>query len=53
LIGFSTRATNLISRVESSAIFEKPQFRSPITLAPDGKGERFDLAFAIKWERVQ
>jgi hypothetical protein len=52
LIGFSPRATDLISRVEGSTPFEKPQFRSPITLAPDGKGERFDLSFEVKSERL-
>lgn len=50
ITGFSPRATDLISRVESSAIFEKPQFRSPITLAPDGRGERFNLSFEVKPE---
>jgi general secretion pathway protein L len=53
LTGFSPRATDMISRIEGSALFEKPQFRSPITLAPDGRGERFDLSFAVKSERVQ
>jgi general secretion pathway protein L len=52
LVGFSPRATDLIARVEGSAIFEKPQFRSPITLASDGKGERFDLSFEVKSERL-
>jgi general secretion pathway protein L len=52
LIGFSPRATDLIARVEASTLFEKPQFRSPITLSADGKGERFDLSFEVKPERL-
>jgi general secretion pathway protein L len=48
LTGYSPRASDLISRVENSAMFENPRFRSPITLAPDGSGERFALAFDIK-----
>ena len=48
ITGYSPRASDLVSRVESSALFEKPQFRSPITLAPDGKSERFDLTFEIR-----
>ncbi|HKM73469.1 MAG TPA: PilN domain-containing protein [Stellaceae bacterium] len=48
LTGYSPRASDLISRVENSAMFENPRFRSPTTLAPDGSGERFALAFDIK-----
>ena len=50
--GNSPRASDLVSRVEGSAIFENPRFRSPITLAPDGKSERFDLSLDIKGERL-
>ena len=46
--GNSPRASDLVSRVEGSAMFENPRFRSPITLAPDGKSERFDLSLDIK-----
>lgn len=46
--GSSPRATDLISRAEKSAMFENPQFRSPITLSTDGKSERFDLSLDIK-----
>jgi general secretion pathway protein L len=46
--GSSPRASDLISRVEGSAMFDNPRFRSPITLAPDGKSERFDLSLDIK-----
>ena len=49
--GSSPRASDLVSRVEGSAMFENPRFRSPITLAPDGKSERFDLSLDIKAER--
>jgi general secretion pathway protein L len=48
--GNSSHASDLVSRVEGSAIFENPNFRSPITLAPDGKSERFDLSLDIKAE---
>jgi general secretion pathway protein L len=48
IAGYAPRASDLVSRVESSALFEKPQFRSPITLAPDSKSERFDLTFEIR-----
>jgi general secretion pathway protein L len=51
--GNSPHASDLVSRVEGSAMFENPRFRSPITLAPDGKSERFDLSFDVKAERTQ
>jgi general secretion pathway protein L len=50
--GNSPRASDLVARVEGSAMFENPRFRSPITLAPDGKSERFDLSLNIKPERL-
>ena len=50
--GSSPKASDLVPRVEDSAIFENPRFRSPITLAPDGKSERFDLSLDLKEERV-
>ena len=46
--GNSPHASDLVSLVEGSAMFENPRFRSPITLAPDGKSERFDLSLDIK-----
>jgi general secretion pathway protein L len=51
--GYSPRATDLVSRVESSALFANPRFRSPITLSPDGKSERFDLSFDIRPEAAR
>ena len=48
--GNSPHASDLVSRVEGSAMFNNPRFRSPITLAPDGKSERFDLSLDIKPE---
>lgn len=48
ITGFSPRATDLVSLVEKSAVFESPQFRSPITLSADGKTEHFDLSLDIK-----
>ena len=46
--GYSARATDLIAPIENSSLFESPRFRAPISLFPDGKGERFDLEFHIK-----
>jgi general secretion pathway protein L len=51
--GNSPRATDLVSRVESSALFANPRFRSPITLSPDGKSEHFDLSFDIRSEAAR
>lgn len=48
LSGFSSRATDLIGDVAASPLFVNPKFRSPITLSPDGKGDRFDLTFETK-----
>jgi general secretion pathway protein L len=48
IAGYAPRATDLIARIERSALFEKPEFRSPITLAPDGRVEQFDLSFATR-----
>jgi general secretion pathway protein L len=48
IAGYSPHASDIVARVEASAIFRNPQFRSPITLAPDGKRERFDLTFEIR-----
>jgi general secretion pathway protein L len=47
LIGYSPRVSDLISRIENHDMFYDPKFRSPITMAPDGKGERFDVSFNI------
>src|SRR5262249_43619119 len=51
--GHSPHASDLVARVEASAFFQNPQFRSPITLAPDGKSERFDLTFEVRPEATQ
>lgn len=48
IIGTAPRATDLIARLEASPLFLQPRFRAPITLAPDGKGERFDLTATIR-----
>jgi general secretion pathway protein L len=45
--GYAPRATDLIARIETSPLFEMPKFRTPITLAPDGKAEQFSLTFAV------
>jgi general secretion pathway protein L len=46
--GFSLKATDLISDIEASPLFVNAKFRSPITLSPDGRGDRFDLTFETK-----
>lgn len=51
--GLSPHASNLVARVEASAFFENPHFRSPITLAPDGARERFELRLDIRPERAR
>ena len=51
--GFSLHATELISLIENSAVFEHPRFRSAITLAPDETRERFGLLLDIKPEQRQ
>lgn len=51
--GYSPHASDLVARVEGSAIFENPRFRSPITLSPDGKSEHFDLSLDAKAEPVR
>ena len=38
---------DLISRIENHDLFYDPKFRSPITMSPDGKGERFDVSFDV------
>jgi general secretion pathway protein L len=43
--GYSPHATDLVALVEQSALFRNPRFSAPITLAPDGNREHFDLAF--------
>jgi Tfp pilus assembly protein PilN len=48
LTGVSPHAADLIAQFEASPAFEKPEFKSPITFSPDGKGERFVLTFAIR-----
>lgn len=50
LDGYSPQASNLISLVERSQMFANPRFRSPVTLAPDGKSQHFDLDFDIRTE---
>jgi hypothetical protein len=46
--GYAPHATDLIARIEASPLFEKPKFRAPITLAPDGKAEQFNLTLAVR-----
>jgi general secretion pathway protein L len=47
LIGYAPNVSNVISRIEGHDIFYDPKFRSPITMSPDGKGERFDVSFDV------
>jgi general secretion pathway protein L len=53
IIGTSPRATDLITLIEGSQVFGRAQFRSPITLLPDGHAERFDLTFEVKVSKPQ
>lgn len=46
--GYSPRASDLVALVERSGSFQNPKFSSPVTLAPDGKHEHFDLSFETK-----
>lgn len=46
--GYSPHATDLVALIERSALFRAPRFNSPITLAPDGKREHFDLGFETR-----
>lgn len=48
ITGTAPRATDLIGLMEGSTSFDKPAFRSAITLAPEGKGERFELSFTLR-----
>jgi general secretion pathway protein L len=48
IVGTAPRATDLIALIEASSLFGHAQFRSPITLLPDGHAERFDLMFEVK-----
>jgi general secretion pathway protein L len=47
MIGYAPRVADLISRIENHDIFHDPKFRSPITMTPDGKSERFDVSFDV------
>ena len=47
LIGYAPSVSDVISRIENHDIFYDPKFRSPITMAPDGRGERFDVSFDV------
>jgi general secretion pathway protein L len=48
IVGAARRATDLVAPIEGSAMFGRTRFRSPITLLPDGRAERFDLTFDVK-----
>ena len=48
LVGTAPRATDLIARVAGSPMFADATFRSPITLAASGSGERFDIGFRVR-----
>jgi general secretion pathway protein L len=50
IAGFAPRATDLIALLAHAPQFEQPQFRAPVTLAPDGKGEQFSLSFLVRVE---
>jgi Tfp pilus assembly protein PilN len=48
IVGSARHATDLVALIEGSGVFGHAQFRSPITLLPDGQAERFDLTFDVK-----
>jgi hypothetical protein len=50
IVGQAAHASSLIGLIEGSSAFARAQFRSPITLLPDGHAERFDLTFDVKPE---
>jgi general secretion pathway protein L len=47
IIGYSSRVSDFVPRINNSDSFWNLQFRSPIALSPDGKGERFDISFDV------
>lgn len=48
IIGYSRRrVSSFVPRINNSDSFWNLKFRSPIALSPDGKGERFDIAFDV------
>ncbi len=51
IVGAAPHATDLIALIEGSPMFGRAQFRSPITLLPDGHAERFDLTFDVKTDQ--
>lgn len=48
MTGYSPHASDLVARVEASELFINPQFRSPITLAPNKRLERFNLSLDVR-----
>jgi len=47
LLGNSPRVSDLVARLDNHDMFWDPQFLSPITQAPDGRTQRFNLSFQI------
>jgi general secretion pathway protein L len=48
IVGSAQHATDLVALIEKSPVFDHAEFRSPITLLPDGHDESFDLTFDVK-----
>lgn len=48
IMGYSPRAADLIARLEQSQLLANPRFRSAITMASDGRGERFHLSLELR-----
>jgi general secretion pathway protein L len=48
LTGYSRDPFPLITAIDGSKLFSDARFRSPVTDAPNGQGQRFDLAFQLK-----
>ncbi len=51
--GESSTAEMLISLVDSSPLFQNPQFRSPVTQVPRSERERFHLSAELEVDKVQ
>lgn len=47
LVGLSPRAATLVPLMEAAGGALNPHFKSPVTLAPDGTFERFNLVFEV------
>jgi general secretion pathway protein L len=47
ITGTASHATALLGAIGKAGIFDNPSFLAPITAAPDGAGERYQLGFQV------